>query len=123
MMPCNNGMNNRHLDEQLKNHFQKYKQAIVLPGARQTGKTTLLKRLFPDAMYIQADEKPVADLLETYSSENYKKIIQNQKQIVIDEIHLISNPGRAVKLIYYQFLDYIGLSLFRQLLFGSRNLY
>ncbi len=97
--------NYRIIAKTLEKHFDTFRQTLVLLGARQVGKTTLLKRLFPDALYIQADEKPVADLLETYSSENYKKIIHDYKQIVIDEMHLISNPGRAVKLIYDQFQD------------------
>ena len=97
--------NYRIIAKTLEKHFDSFKQTLVLLGARQVGKTTLLKRLFPDALYLQADEKPVADLLEKFSSENYKKIIKNHQQIVIDEIHLISNPGRAVKLIYDQFPD------------------
>ena len=33
----------RALDMELQEHFNKYKQAIILLGARQVGKTTLLK--------------------------------------------------------------------------------
>ena len=37
----------RHIDKQLRGHFEKYKQAIILLGPRQAGKTTLVRRLFP----------------------------------------------------------------------------
>ncbi len=100
----NTRMNNyRILEEKLKSHFDHYKQAIILLGARQVGKTTLLRKLFPDALYLLADEQPVVDVLESYSADNYRQFIKNHKQILIDEIHLIENPGRAVKIIYDKF--------------------
>jgi len=36
----------RHLDKALKSHFQKRKEVLVLLGARQVGKTTILKKNF-----------------------------------------------------------------------------
>ncbi|MEI7578932.1 MAG: ATP-binding protein [bacterium] len=99
-------MNKRRiLEQKLNKHFQKYKQAIILLGARQVGKTTLLKRIFPDANYLLVDEKAVFDILESYSSDSYRGLIGNSKSIFIDELHLLSNPGRAVKLIYDQLDD------------------
>ena len=92
----------RILEEKIKEHFKVNKQIVVLLGARQVGKTTLLKKLFPDALYLLVDEKSTIDSLETYSSDNYRKMIGNYQQILIDEIHLIENPGRAVKIIYDQ---------------------
>ena len=89
-------------EKNIKNHFKKFKQALILLGARQVGKTTLLKKLFPNALYLLVDEKRVFDILETYNSATYKTLIGSEKQIIIDELHLISNPGRAVKLIYDQ---------------------
>jgi len=92
--------NKRFIDKQLQKHFTKYKQALILLGARQVGKTTALKRLFPKATYLLVDEQPIKDALETYSMQVYKQIIGDARQIIIDELHLISNPGRAVKILY-----------------------
>lgn len=92
----------RHIDDAIRNHFSRFRQALVLFGARQVGKTTLLKRIFPDALYLLVDEKPVRDVLETYSTSSYKHLIKNTKQIVIDEAHLIGEPGRAIKILYDQ---------------------
>lgn len=92
----------RLLDDKIKSHFQKYKQALILLGARQVGKTTILKKLFPDSLYLLLDEKSVLDILESYSSDAYKTLIGDRKQIFLDELHLLSNPGRAVKLMYDQ---------------------
>lgn len=97
-------MNNyRLIENQLKNHFFNYKQALVLMGARQVGKTTLLKKIFPNALYLLLDEQPVKNILESYSSANYRNLIGHNRQIFIDELHLLSDPGRAVKLLYDQF--------------------
>ncbi|RLC35672.1 hypothetical protein DRH14_00270 [Candidatus Shapirobacteria bacterium] len=93
----------RLLDDKLENHFDRHpKQALVLLGARQVGKTTILKRLFPEAKYLLVDEVGVHKILESYSSAVYRQLIGGAKRIFIDELHLLSNPGRAVKLIYDQ---------------------
>ncbi len=90
----------RAIDSELRNHFATYKQAMILLGARQVGKTTLLRRLFPHALYLLVDEEPIRSALETYSMQVYKQLIGNAQQIIIDEIHLLSNPGRAVKILH-----------------------
>lgn len=94
--------NTRQIDGRLVSHFKKYDFALVLLGARQVGKTTLLKRLFPNAKYLLLDEDPVKKSLETYSLASYKQILGDSKQIILDELHLLSDPGRAVKIIYDQ---------------------
>jgi uncharacterized protein len=93
----------RHIDGQIKNHFSKYKEVLILLGSRQTGKTTLIQRIFPDALYLLLDNEPVRRALESYDINVYKSLFVNTvKTIVIDEIHLLSNPGRAAKIIYDQ---------------------
>ena len=49
----------RHLDNQLENHFSKYKQVLILLGSRQVGKTTIIKKIFPDASYFLVDNEPI----------------------------------------------------------------
>lgn len=98
----------RHLETRLLQHFRTYKQAIILLGARQVGKTTLLKRIFPDATYLLVDNEQTKRTLETYDIHTYKQIIGRNKQVIIDELHLLSDPGRVVKIIYDQ-IPYIQL--------------
>lgn len=95
----------RLIEKQLKKHFSTHKQAIILLGARQVGKTTLLKRLFPNAYYLLVDEKPICDKLETYSSDVYRTLIGSARQIILDEVHLLIDPGRTIKLFYDQLPD------------------
>lgn len=97
--------NKRILDSQITSHFFEFSQVLVLLGARQVGKTTLLKKIFPDATYLLVDEEPIKAVLETYSLSSYRQIIGRSKQIIIDEIHLLSDPGRAVKILYDQIED------------------
>ena len=92
----------RHLDQTIQQHFIKYKQVLVLLGARQVGKTTLLKRLFPQAYYLLLDNENTKKILETYDINTYRSILGQHTQIILDELHLLSDPGRAVKIIYDQ---------------------
>lgn len=92
----------RHLDQALKSHFSTYKQAITLLGARQVGKTTLLKRLFPHAQYLLLDNSGVKNILETYDLATYRQLLGKSPELIFDELHLLKNPGLAVKIIYDQ---------------------
>jgi len=93
----------RHLDFKISQHFEKYKQVLILLGSRQVGKTTIVKKIFPNGDYFLVDNEPIKKILETYDIETYKTLInENSKEIIIDEIHLLSNPGRAIKIIYDQ---------------------
>ncbi len=93
----------RHLDFKIGKHFRKYKQVLILLGSRQVGKTTLVKKIFPKADYFLVDNEPIKKILGTYDIETYKTLInKDSKEIIIDEIHLLDNPGRAVKIIYDQ---------------------
>ncbi len=96
----------RHLDFKLKQHFKKYKQVLILLGSRQVGKTTIIKKLFPEGDYFLVDNEPIKKILESYDIETYKTIIDKKSSlIIIDEIHLLNDPGRAVKIIYDQIKD------------------
>lgn len=90
----------RHIDSDLKSHFERYDEIAVILGSRQSGKTTLVKRLFPDARYLLADNEPVKRFLESYDASTYRSILQQNNQIIIiDEMHQLSDPGRAAKIL------------------------
>lgn len=93
----------RHLETAIKTHFQKYREVLVLLGARQVGKTTLLKKCFSDAYFFSVDSEPVRQNLERYDLAVYQQLLPiGIKEVVIDEIHLLTNPGRAAKIIHDQ---------------------
>jgi len=97
----------RHLDQALTSHFTKYKEVLVLLGARQVGKTTILKRIFPNAHYLIADNEPIKNALERYDPVVYKQFLNTSSgMVVLDEIHKLSDPGRAAKIFFDQLSEY-----------------
>jgi len=93
----------RHLDGVLKNHFKKRKEVLVLLGARQVGKTTILKKIFPYAFYLSVDNEPVRRNLNLFDVAVSRQMIPVDKElIVIDEAHLLDNPGRVAKIFFDQ---------------------
>lgn len=97
----------RHLDQALFDHFRKYKEILVLLGARQVGKTTIIKRIFPEATYLVVDNEPIKSALERYDPAVYKQLLNaNNKWVVIDEIQKLSDPGRAAKIFFDQLPQY-----------------
>lgn len=94
---------NRQIDAAIAGHFSKYNEVLILLGARQVGKTTMLKRLYPDAHYLLCDNETTLSNLERYDISVYQQLVpQHMPIVVIDEIQLLSNPGRAAKILYDQ---------------------
>lgn len=90
----------RHIDNKVAGHFNKYRQILLLMGPRQVGKTTILKKMFPLAKYFLLDEEAVKKIFESYDSNVYKQNLSDSEYIILDEIHLMEDPGRASKIIY-----------------------
>ena len=77
-------------------------KAIILLGARQTGKTTLLKSLFPESekvLWLNGDEWDVQRLFENVTADRLKQIVAGKKTVVIDEAQRIADIGLRLKLI------------------------
>jgi len=94
-------MINRILTSQIENRMFGGK-AILLMGARQTGKTTLLKNLVDragDVLWMNADEPDIISLFENVSSTRLKNIFSGKKIVVIDEAQRIPDVGLKLKLI------------------------
>ncbi|MBK7099582.1 MAG: ATP-binding protein [Sphingobacteriales bacterium] len=91
----------RFLEATLKNKLGKGK-AIIIMGARQVGKTTLIKNALSDKkdiLWLNGDETDVAKLFENASSSRLKTIFGNHRIVVLDEAQRISDIGIKLKLI------------------------
>ncbi len=79
------------------------KKVVLLLGARQTGKTTLLKKLTSGQTaitWLNADEPTVQTIFENFSVAGFSAYIGKSKLVVIDEAQQIQDIGKKLKLLY-----------------------
>ncbi len=91
----------RILEERIESKLFKGK-GIILLGARQVGKTTLLKSLLhkrEDLLWLNGDELDVQKLFGNISAVRLTAIFGSKKIIVIDEAQRIADIGLRLKLI------------------------
>jgi len=91
----------RILSRNIQNVLYKNK-AIILLGARQTGKTTLLKQLFEQqnkTLWLNGDDADVQNLFANATSTSLRAVVGNFENVVIDEAQRIENVGLKLKLI------------------------
>ena len=77
-------------------------KAIILMGARQVGKSTLLHSLLDgdeSVLWLNGDDDDVRELFRSISSTRLKAIVGNRKTVVIDEAQRIEDIGLRLKLI------------------------
>ena len=77
-------------------------KALILIGARQVGKTTLLKELTADMsniIWLNGDDIETRNLLREVSVEKFRSLIGTHKVMVVDEAQRIENIGLKMKLI------------------------
>lgn len=84
----------RALEERLHKYEKTYK-AILITGARQVGKSTLLKRVFPDRNYVSLDDP----FLEQQAKEGGNMFLTlNPPPITIDEVQRAKELFRYIKI-------------------------
>jgi uncharacterized protein len=95
-------MLDRMLHDGLVNYFFKG-FALVLIGARQVGKTTLIRNitemLNKKIMYFNCDEPDVKRSIEILNSNTANDLIGDSDIIIIDEAQRVQNIGIIVKLL------------------------
>ncbi len=77
-------------------------KALIIMGARQTGKTTLLEQIFGNrkgVVWFNADEPDVTALFEKPTSVRLKALFGNKQIVIVDEAQRIENVGLKFKLI------------------------
>jgi predicted AAA+ superfamily ATPase len=83
-------------------------KVLILIGARQVGKTTLLKSLFTKGdnyVWFNADEVSVKERLTNLDLDHLKNLVGNSKTVIIDEVQRIPNSGLLLKLLVDNFPD------------------
>ncbi len=77
-------------------------KAIVIMGARQVGKSTLLRAVFENkdaVMWLNGDDIDVQNLFAGMTSTRIRAILGKSKYVVIDEAQRIPDIGLRMKLI------------------------
>ncbi len=78
-------------------------KAIIIMGARQVGKTTLIRQVLnsddKSIFWFNGDEADTRNLFENISATRLSSIIGNHRIVVIDEAQRISDIGIKLKLI------------------------
>ena len=98
----------RNIEDKIKTVLFKGK-AIILYGARQTGKTTLVKSIAADygekAKYFNGDISDIKMLFSDITPTMFKRIIGKSKLVIIDEAQSIHNIGTSLKIIVDEISD------------------
>lgn len=80
-------------------------KAVVLFGARQTGKTTLLKKILPEdeqTLWLYGDNSETHQILSSTGGKRFKNLFSRYKTIVIDEAQNLSDIGSVLKIFVDQ---------------------
>ncbi|RPI16406.1 MAG: ATP-binding protein [Ignavibacteriae bacterium] len=92
----------RFLEENIINSLNKGK-AVIIIGARQVGKTTLVNSIVDTlnikTLNLSGDEPFIREHLNQISLSELKAMIGNNKLLVFDEAQRITNVGLTLKLI------------------------
>jgi predicted AAA+ superfamily ATPase len=95
-------MISRHQTGRLANRLGQGKVLLLL-GARQVGKTTLVRMLLDEtgheALWLNGDEPDVRALLADATSTRLRNIIESHDLVVIDEAQRVPDVGLTVKLL------------------------
>jgi predicted AAA+ superfamily ATPase len=78
------------------------KKAIILLGARQVGKSTLLHKILsslPDTLWLQGDEPGVQAQFREANIRDLQNICGKSRYCIIDEAQVIEDIGRSIKLM------------------------
>jgi predicted AAA+ superfamily ATPase len=95
----------RFLEEKLEAKLDK-KKALILMGARQTGKTTLIRSLVKKregTLWLNGDESDVQALFENISAARLSAVLGKNSTLVLDEAQRIRDIGLKLKLLTDQF--------------------
>lgn len=84
-------------------------KALIVFGARQVGKTTLMKEIldkYPDkSLYLNCEAYSVQESFSKLEPAHLKSMIGNSKLVVFDEAQRLDNIGLVLKLLHDSYPD------------------
>lgn len=98
----------REIQDSIESRLFKGK-LIVIYGARQAGKTTLIKEIgqkySEQEIYLNCDEPDIRELLTDATSTKLKNVVGKKKLVLIDEAQRVKNIGITLKLFADELKD------------------
>lgn len=99
----------RLISDQIKNKILQSPKVVVMYGARQVGKTTLVNhlvdRLTLRTLRIDAEDSRYTEVLSSKNVEHLKSLLTGYQLVVIDEAQQIPEIGTTLKLIHDHISD------------------
>lgn len=93
----------RQAETIVRNYLTKNKKIIVIFGARQVGKTTILEQIFdknnPDIIWYNGDEDETKRLFANANYSDLAPLVKGHKIAIIDEAQKIENIGIKLKIL------------------------
>ena len=92
----------RNLESKIRKYLKR-KEIIAIVGARQCGKTTLMKHIFAgleNAKFISFDDRETLELFTDDTKLFIKKHVDGTDFLIIDEFQYAREGGRTLKFIY-----------------------
>ena len=86
----------------LKKNSSKFGRIIILTGARQTGKTTLVFQKFQDYKYISLEDPVLSSSYKKLSAAQWK---QSFPKAILDEVQKEPQLIESIKAVYDQYSD------------------
>lgn len=94
----------RLITGQIKNHILNTSKVVVIYGARQVGKTTLLNHIVEESrlrtLRVDADDARFTEILSSKNTERLKSLLAGYDLVVIDEAQQIPDIGTTLKLMH-----------------------
>lgn len=84
----------------IKKKASKFGRIIVVTGARQTGKTTLMRHIFPDFEYLSIEDPVTIGAFKSLTAAQWKTLYPSA---IIDEIQKEPSLVESIKSVYDQF--------------------
>lgn len=100
----------RLLEEIIQNQLTTLRKIILIYGARQVGKTTLLQSMRNEFIkegkrvrYLNCDLEEERQAIDTTSQTLLNRLVSGYDALLVDEAQRLDNPGLTLKILYDQF--------------------
>jgi len=94
----------RLISDQIKNKILQSSKVVIMYGARQVGKTTLVNHLVDElplkTLQIDAEDSRYTEVLSRKNIDHLKSLVSGYELVVIDEAQQIPEIGTTLKLIH-----------------------